>query len=183
MLVQTLRRARELVRGGAPVDCSDHLAYFLHYDVTADHFRRKGDRSLEAFGLLDDYDVISGLKTWRNAADPLLAFLSASLLDRRLFRLELSNTPFAASYVDSFRQQILEESPFDRQALPYLVFKGQETNSAYSTSKYEILILHKDGRVLPMSESADHGIQSQLTTKYYLCYPKARKGADLPAKP
>ncbi len=179
MLVQTLRRARELTRSGDPVDCSDNLAYFLYNDISPDRFHRDGHRALRTFALLDDFDVVSALKTWRQAADPLLAYLSACLLDRRLFRLELSNAPFERAYVEHIREQVLEESPFGPSALPYLVFEGQETNSAYSTSKDEILILHKNGRVLPMSESADHSIQSQLITKYYLCYPKAGKEAKI----
>lgn len=172
MLVQTLRRARELARSGRELDCSDNLAFFLFNDINADQFRTDTRRALDYFLLLDDYDIISALKSWSRCGDPLLAFLSRSLLERRLFRLELSNRPFQRSYVESVRSRVMEWSPFGQEALRYLVFEGKETNNAYSTSKDEIKILHKNGLVLPMSESADYGIQSQLITKYYLCYPK-----------
>ncbi len=172
MLVQTLRRAQMLARGGVRLHCSQSLAYFLYNDITADRFHAEEGQALGYFAELDDFDIISALKSWNHAEDPLLAYLSKSLLHRRLFRLELSNRPFDRSYVENIRQQVIEWSPFSSEALRYLVFEGKETNNAYSTSKDEIRILHKNGEVLPMSESADYGIQSQLITKYYLCYPK-----------
>jgi len=172
MLVQTLRRAQMLARGGVRLHCSESLAYFLYNDITADRFHAEEGQALGYFAELDDFDIISALKSWNHAEDPLLAYLSKSLLHRRLFRLELSNRPFDRSYVENIRQQVIEWSPFSSEALRYLVFEGKETNNAYSTSKDEIRILHKNGGVLPMSESADYGIQSQLITKYYLCYPK-----------
>jgi HD superfamily phosphohydrolase len=172
MLVQTLRRARELARSGMELNCSENLAFFLYNDITADQFRTDSRRALDHFLSLDDYDIISALKSWTRCEDQLLAFLSQSLLQRRLFRLELSNRPFDRSYVESVRSRVAEWSAFGQEALRYLVFEGKETNNAYSTSKDEIKILHKSGLVLPMSESADYGIHSQLITKYYLCYPK-----------
>ncbi|MEL7121548.1 MAG: hypothetical protein AAFO07_19025, partial [Bacteroidota bacterium] len=54
----------------------------------------------------------------------------------------------------------------------YFLVEGKETNNAYNPSKEEIQILFKNGQVLPMSEYADYGIQSQSVTKYYLGYPK-----------
>lgn len=173
MLIQTLRWARELAQNGADLRCSNDLTYFLNQDITTDHFQADGGaEALDRFAALDDYDIISALKTWSQIEDPLLAFLSKSLLNRRLFRLELNNRPFDRTYVNAVREQVVRWSPFPTNNLRYLLFEGKETNSAYSTSKDEIKILHKNGLVLPMSESADYGIQSQLITKYYLCYPK-----------
>ena len=172
MLVQTLRRARELKRQGNDIPCSASLAFFLENDISAAHFKQDGAQTLQIFADLDDFDIISALKTWAKGPDPLLKLFSAGLLNRRLFRLELSNRPFDRTYVENIRLNVLRSGNFNASQLPYLVFKGKETNSAYSTSKEEIKILHKNGRVLPMSESADYGIQSQLITKYYLCYPK-----------
>lgn len=175
MLVQTLRRARHLAAGGKCLPCSSSLQYFLYKDITAGSFREEGHKTLHHFARLDDFDIVSALKEWSESDDGPLAFLSKSLLERRLFRLELSNRPFERRYVEEIRKNIADWSPFENEALRYLVFEGKETNNAYSTSKDEIKILHKNGVVLPMSESADYGIQSQLITKYYLCYPKQKE--------
>ncbi|HMO39188.1 MAG TPA: HD domain-containing protein [Saprospiraceae bacterium] len=173
MLVQTLRRARDLVQQGQDLRASDSLLFFLYRTCTAADFIVERDLLLERFAELDDYDIMSALKSWMHASDPLLAYLSRCLIHRRLFRLELRNEPFEPEYIRYVCEQVEATGTFAPEMTDYLVFHGRETNSAYSTSKDEIKILHKDGRVLPMSATADYGIQSKIVTKYYLCYPKA----------
>jgi len=173
MLVQAIERAKELVRSGVALRCPDNLAFFLQRDFPDTHFASNGMHLLRQFALLDDNDLLSALKDWMRAEDPLLRYLSEGLINRRLFRLELSNHPFEEDYINQIRQRIRNAHPFQERDLRYLVFGGKETNSAYSTSKEEINILFKNGSVYPMSRTADHGIESKIVTKYYLCYPKA----------
>ncbi len=172
MLIQALLRAKELVREGRHLPAPDSLAFFLHHDPTFEDFENNRDILLDTFADLDDFDIISALKSWRRGDDELLAFLADGLINRRLFKLVLQNTPFETELVDSLRHRIRQEGRFSDREIDYLVFEGKETNSAYSTSKEEIRILFKDGRVLPMSQGSDYGIQSKIVTKYYLCYPK-----------
>lgn len=172
MLVQTFRRARDLVREGYNLRATENLEFFLHHHLTESDFEAQRDVLLERFAVLDDYDIMAALKSWMHAEDKLLAYFSKSLINRRLFKLELRNDPFEADYVKNIRGKVEKWNAFPAELTDYLVFGGQETNSAYSTSKDEIKILHKDGRVLPMSVSADYGIQSKIVTKFYLCYPK-----------
>jgi len=173
MLILAMRRARDLSRQGQPLDCpSRHLEYFLKKDYSSDQDSQISDEMLDHFAQLDDFDVVSALKSWMYARDALLAFLSKGLINRRLFKLELSHKPFDRQYVEDIRLKIENWNHFPSSDLPYLICEGKETNSAYSTSKEEIKIKMKNGEVLPMSELADHGIQSHLVTKYYLGYPK-----------
>lgn len=172
MLTKTILRAKALAKSGQDIEASRPLAYFLRHDVQAQDFLTDRDTLLHNFALLDDHDVVAGLKAWTSSNNALLAFLSNSLLNRRLFKLELSNLPFDESWVTGIRNRVERWNPFGPEALDYLFFQGVETNSAYDTSKDEIKLLHKNGMVLPMSMSADYGIQSKLVTKYYLCYPK-----------
>jgi len=172
MLVRTLQRARFLYRSGVTLEVSRPLEFFLHFEIEPDKLEKHKNEMLFHFSKLDDYDIFSALKAWTYSGDALLAFLSESILNRRLFKLELSNEPFDPDYIAGIRRRVERWNPFDGEALTYLIFEGQETNSAYDVSKEEINILHKNDRVLPMSLSADYGIQSRLVTKYYLCYPK-----------
>lgn len=172
MLVKTILRARQLTRSGHEVEAPRPLAFFLKNELTPEHFSQNREELLGNFALLDDHDVMSALKAWAFSNDPLLAYLSQGILHRRLYKLELSNEPFDPAYVNSIRHCVERWNPFGAEALPYLIFQGEEKNSAYDTSKDEVKILHKNGAVLPMSMSADYGIQSKLVTKYYLCYPK-----------
>ncbi len=173
MLVKAIERAKVLTRAGMPVPASRALTFFLQQDLREQDFVDNRDVLLGQFALLDDYDIVFALKEWSTHEDELLAFLSRSILNRQLFKLELSNEPFEAAYVQSIRLRVAQWNPFGTDALDYLVFEGKESNSAYDLSKDEVYILHKNHQVLPLSLSADYGIQSKLVTKYYLCYPKS----------
>lgn len=172
MLIRALLRAKELAKRGVQLNVPPSLAFFLYNDFTEADFKTNRDALLENFALLDDYDIVSALKTLMQHEDKVLSFISTGLINRRLFKLKLKNYPYDREFVEDVRQKVLERTDFTEADLPYLVFEGKETNSAYSTSKDEIKILHKNDEVMPMSLSSDYGVHSAIVTKYYLCYPK-----------
>jgi hypothetical protein len=173
MLVKTLQRAGELARRGERLEVSKNLAFFLYDSFSLDDFEANQAEVLGHFAKLDDYDIFFALKNFMENDDPLLAFLSSGLIDRRLFRIELKNAPFEQAYIDSIEERVRKASSFPAEWSNYLVFQGEETNHAYTTYDDEIKILFKDGSVLPMSQMLDFGLQTRLVKKYYLCYPKA----------
>ena len=172
MLVQVLQRAKDLTQQGIELPVSPQLAFFLKPDPEVSDFQKNRDLLLENFALLDDFDIVAAMKNWMQFKDPLLAYLSASLINRRLFKIEMQQFPFKSDYVENLRQRLIESTSFPSEQLNYLLFQGKETNNAYSTSKDEIKILFKNGKAKPMSISTDYGLQSKIVTKYYLCYPK-----------
>ncbi len=173
MLIRALKRAKNLANAGFDLQVPKSLAFFLNHEIRREDFVSNRDLLLDNFARLDDFDIVSALKNFQESDDRLLAFLSHSIIDRRLFRLVLQNEPFADEEIRAVEEQVLKDYPFSKEEMPYLVFNGQETNSAYSTSKAEISILLKNGRVKPMSEVSDYQVQSKQITKYYLCYPKS----------
>lgn len=172
MLIQALTRAKELAKEGFPFQISSSLEFFLHQDLTQADFQTRRDELLENFSLLDDYDIVSALKSWKNCEDDILSFLAKGLIDRQLFKLEFNNQEFDAAYLDQKRKALAQTLGLPSKALDYILISGKETNTAYSTSKDEIKILYKNGAVLPMSRSSDHGIEAKMITKHYLCHPK-----------
>ena len=172
MLIRTLKRAKHLSSNGVLLDCSKPLKRFLYHSVGLNDFKENQAELLSEFAKLDDFDIISALKSWRDHDDFVLSFLSKSIMDRKLFRVELNNEPFKSDYTTKLRQKLSEAIGNKSIDLDYLLLEGIETNSAYSTSKKEIKILFKTGEVKPMSAFADHGIYPKIITKYYLCYPK-----------
>ncbi len=172
MLVKVLERAKELAEGKKKLKISENLAYFL-YNCPAKPFNKKEKRELlHHFSLLDDFDIYSALKNFTNADDFLLAYFAKSLLNRNLFKIEFSNQPFKRDYLDKIRHKIAQEFPINLQSAKHLIISGKESNNVYTISKEEILVLFKGGKVIPMSEISDFGLQSKNITKYYLCYPK-----------
>ncbi|MFZ4428377.1 MAG: HD domain-containing protein [Saprospiraceae bacterium] len=172
MLVQTLQRARMLGRAGTQLPCPEALSFFLYLDIGAGDFEHHREALLQQFANLDDCDVMSALKSWAKHPDKLLAFLSKSLINRRLFKLELSGSPFPEAYLSSLKSSVAALWPGEPDAPEVLVLSGTESNSAYNTAQGEIDILFKNGEVRPMSESTDYEMHSRTVTKYYVAYPK-----------
>ncbi|PPK84534.1 hypothetical protein CLV84_3694 [Neolewinella xylanilytica] len=176
MLQLTLWRARELSELGQPPWAPPALKYFLIHRVGSEDFVASRNQLLDCFAALDDTDISSAVKTWQHHPDPLLSYLSYGLVNRRLFRLEFSNDPFDPAYVDELRETIRADSRLPRNAADHLVIQGQETNSAYTLTKEEIMVWTKHNEVVPMSSISDFAIAPRSYTKFFLCYPKEVDG-------
>ena len=171
MLTKTLERAKDLINNeGKHVESFGQLDAFLNQKDTIWHQKNKKEL-IERFAKLDDFDIIASLKMWTNNSDFILSFLSKSILDRKLFKLELKNTPFEQDIVDATLKQISKKVPAHTD-LNYLVFTGEESNLTYNNIKDEIKILFKNGDIRPISESMDYELNSKIVTKHYLCFPK-----------
>ena len=171
MLTKTLERAKYLINTeGVSLESFGQLNEFLIQKNTIGHSNNMQDL-IESFAKLDDFDIIASLKLWTNNSDFILSFLSKSILDRKLFKLELRNTPFEQNIVEGVLQQISKKVPPDTD-LSYLVFTGEESILTYNNIKDEIKILFKNGDIRPISESTDYELNSKIVTKYYLCFPK-----------
>ena len=167
MLIRLLRRARQLVLDGQKPDCPRDLAWFLYRQPDGE---KDPAETLRRFAKLDDNDVTAAIKSWTEADDFVLAFLSNSLLDRRLYRLEWHRTPVPRARVEELCEQAAAR--FAGVPLDYLVLEGEEHNRAYDPSKDQIKILYKNGRVRPIEECSDVPLFTQDVRKYYVCYPK-----------
>jgi len=173
MLIKALKRAKKLADEGIQLECSKPLKRFLYQAIGPQDFKENRSELLGEFAKLDDVDIISALKNWQDHSDFILSFLSKSIINRKLFRVELSNNAFNSDYKKKLRLKLKNSLRNQEIDLDYLFFEGQETNRAYSTSeKEEIKILLKNGEIKPMSAFEDHGIYPKIITKHYLCYPK-----------
>lgn len=95
MLGHVLERVRRLLADGREVPGSPALLQLLRRPagMAAD------EALLVPFSALDDSDIWMSLKMWRDGDDMVLRELSRRLLDRRLFKSELSQTAFDADYL------------------------------------------------------------------------------------
>ena len=171
MLTKTLQRAKYLVnQEGADLESFGQLNSFLSQVNTFDDKKNMKELT-KRFAKLDDFDIIASLKIWTHSSDFILSFLSQSILDRKLFKLELKNVPHDSKVVESVLQRIAQKMPLGTD-LSYLVFTGTESNLTYNKIKDEIKILFKNGDVKAISESMDYELHSKIVTKHYLCFPK-----------
>ena len=172
VLVKILDRARELMRHGDRLDCSDTLKAFLGQEIDEATFDKT---KLETFSRLDDYDVMSALKSWCYHEDEILSYLSDSIVNRRLPKIEMKNEDFDREYVDHIRNEIKKKLNLNEQELDYVVYHGSVENKAYNPQKEIINVIYKNGEqkdIINASDSASIEALSMTVRKYYLCYPK-----------
>ncbi len=172
MLIQVFKRAKQLVQNGMALPVSKRLNFFLSRNFTKKNYLSDRKELLENFARLDDDDIFYSLKLFEENIDSTLSFLASSIIHRRLFKLEYSNIPIERDYVDKVRLKVASMRKMFDISIDDIVLKGVEANLPYSTSKEEIKILFKSGKVLPMSVTTDYTIQSKIVKRYYLCYPK-----------
>lgn len=172
MLIQILRRAKQIVKEGGALYCPPNLEIFIHNDFSETDFLSRRDELLDAFAELDDYDIFAAIKGWMKADDRVLSFLSTGLINRKLFKLEMANRKFEPAYRQALKQKIEDWWQGPASDMAYLLLNGQESNHAYNPQSGEIKILFKNGVAQPMSELLESGLHFKNVTKYYLAYPK-----------
>lgn len=175
MMLQALRRAKQVAKEGVKLYCPPNLEVFVCNEYNETDFLSRRDELLDAFAELDDSDIACALKGWIKAEDRVLAFLAEGLVNRHLFKVELSDQPFEASYVQTIRQEIETWWPGPAEEANYLLLSGKESNHAYNPKSDEIKMLFKNGIVKPISQVLEPGLHFTNVTKYYLAYPKMSK--------
>ena len=171
LLIRFLLRTKELVQRG-DFKLLGSLQFFLKENLGKSDFDNRRKELLDQFAQLDDVDISFALKQAMHHEDPTLSFLATSLINRRLFKVHLSKTPFEEQVLSDIRRQVLRYFDISIDLLPYYMYIGKESNSAYNIDRDEILIARKDGTVLPMSIASDLNIDHRIITKHFLCYPK-----------
>lgn len=172
MLIAALRRARFLASSGLELPVSAALRWFL-YQPEQTGGPENQSAFLHYFAKLDDYDIIAALKAFSDFKDDyLLAYLSESILNRRIFRIQVSDSPFEDTLTEKVTAHLQQTFPEIKDVATYLLLFGDESNIAYSTNMGEIQILMKNGAVSPMSVLPEHNIQTKMIKRYFICYPK-----------
>jgi len=175
MAIHLLKRAKWLaMNGGKLKAATPALQFFLINDIREKHFL-EDRRVLESFALLDDYDIYTSLKLWMQHPDKVLSHLSRALVNRRLFRIEMQNEPFAQDRISTIREATKKRYLLSEEETGYFVFFEKTANYTYHPGTDNINILFKDGTVKDITEVSDQlniSLLSKPTTKYFLCYPK-----------
>ena len=84
LLVNILKRAKELAEEKVALFCTPSLHFFLYNKLSKRAFLNKPE-VLESFAKLDDNDIITSIKVWTDHSDKTLAFLCKNLVNRKLY--------------------------------------------------------------------------------------------------
>ncbi len=175
VLVNALHRAKHLVRAGHQLFASPALAYFLEHDIDAQWFATHPE-ALQRYADLDDSDIWTALKVWKYDSDSILATLSTDLVDRHLFRVEVSETAPEEDYLAGIAQRIAQSMQIsESDARQYMMVLTEIGKDMYNPDDDSIGILYKDGTIKDIAEASEilHvQLLSKKIRKYYLCYQR-----------
>lgn len=171
LIVNILKRARELAQAGAKLFATPALHHFLYNDISAEAFESE-PQHLEAFCGLDDADITSSIKVWQTHQDAILSRLCRMLVERRLYKVQLSAGPLDDA-LESARKNARRITGFSDAELHYFAFGGTTSTSTYNTTDERIQIAMKDGTVCDISAVEDPLVSQALARpvlKNYICY-------------
>ena len=168
LIIKILKRAKEVYTEGMRMPSV--LRRFIEGNLPDDY-----TDLLPYYAQLDDYDIISAVKEWREHPDKVLSILCKSLLDRKLLAVSASNSPNNNDQIDKLRKCVQEKFDISYEESRYFVFNQGLTNNAYDPKKDKINLLYKDGSTADIAIAADQLNISALAmpvTKNFLFFPK-----------
>jgi HD superfamily phosphohydrolase len=178
MMIKLLQRASDLASSGENVPATSYLALFLDKTIKAEDFRSPDlnirKQALHHFAYLDDADILCTIKMWMEHPDPILSTLSRALIDRKLFKIKLSQTPCSESKLKNFKELSINRFGINMEEAAFLVIDGEITNNAYDQEAESINILFKNGKLKDIKEASDINLEGLTKTvrKHFVCYPR-----------
>jgi len=174
MLVNILKRAKQLASGGEMLFGSPALQYFLYNTALLSDFEQ-GSTALKHFVMLDDSDFISAIKVWSGHSDKVLQVLCEAFINRRLFKVEIKPSASSLFELESQRKKYSEFFGISPEEAQYFMNDDTVSTDTYSAEDDNINILMKDGTIKDIAEASDMLNISVLTRrvqKHYFCYYK-----------
>jgi HD superfamily phosphohydrolase len=174
LLVNILKRAKELAEKKIELFCTPALRTFLYNKYSKNDFINDGSL-LATFAKLDDYDIMASIKVWADHSDKVLSRLCTQLVNRELFKVELQKLPFKDDKIRPLKDEIKKRFKLTEKEVNYFVFSGTVANDAYRADSIRIKILFKDGNVADITDASDQlniDVLAKTVKKHYLCFPE-----------
>jgi len=171
VLINALRRAKWLAGQGVELFASPSLHYYLYREVSRHDFE-SDEQALEAYLALDDSDIWCALSVWQQHEDKVLSILARDFINRRIFRVEVSDEPFSEEYVGQKVEEQARHWGLSTDDARYLVALKEVGKDMYNPLDDRIEILDKDGSIHDVTEVSDMlniDTLSKHVRKYYLC--------------
>ena len=177
MLISTLLRAKELASQGVELFASPALHFFLYRNITPEEFYANPD-CLENFIQLDDNDIWTALKVWSTHTDKVLSTLSTGMINRNIFKVEISSEPVSEERIKELTLQISQQLGITLSEANYFVSTPSIEKNMYNPADDSIDIIYKDGTIKNIAEASDMlniSLLSKKVKKYYLCYQRLHR--------
>lgn len=171
LLINILKRAKELARAGTQLYASPALSHFLYNNITLEDFQSSSVH-LEKFCMLDDVDILSSIKEWCRHSDKILSRLCCMMQYRKLYKVILTSDPIEELAEEKRKAAATAFHPADGE-MDYFVSTGVATKDTYNINDERINIAMKNGTVKDISEIDDPVVTQALARpvhKNYICY-------------
>ncbi len=172
MMINTLRRAKELSMNGEKLFASPALTYFLRNETTLSDFENNGE-ALQQFANLDDNDIWSALKVWVEYPDKVLSMLSNGMVNRKLFKIEITNEKQSPAKYDEYLHRFMQMYNITAHEAGYLLSADRISTNMYSKEDDSIDILYKNETIKDISKASDMmniELLSKSVEKFYFAY-------------
>ena len=177
MLISTLLRAKELASQGVELFASPALRFFLYNDINPTEFYNN-PACLENFIPLDDNDIWTALKVWSTHTDKVLSTLSTGMINRNIFKVEISSEPISEDRKKELTLHISQQLGITLSEANYFVSTPSIEKNMYDPADDSIDIIYKDGTIKNIAEASDMlniSLLSKKVKKYYLCYQRLHR--------
>ncbi len=177
MLINTIERAKIVAQKDENLFGTPSLLHFIKKTPDRSSFV-DNDETLDHFLALDDTDILSALKVWAYHNDKILSELSKDIVNRKIFKMEVSNQPFDKEKIKRKGLEISNYLGIKQEEASYFISVNEVTNNMYKNNEDSINILYNDGTTKPISQSSDMldiSVLSREVTKYYFCYYRTDK--------
>jgi hypothetical protein len=116
------------------------------------------------------------MKVWKQSDDKILSTLATDMLDRHIFKVEVSEEMPPEDHIAQIVQRIATQmSISETEAQTYMMSLNTIRKDMYNVDDDSIAILYKNGDIRDISEASELlnvQLLSKKITKYYLCYQR-----------
>ncbi len=174
MLVNILKRAKELAQNGVDLFASPALHYFLYNTIDKKSFLNSDD-ALQNFVMLDDSDLVCAIKVWGSHSDTVLSILCSDFTNRRLFKVEINPTMVDQAVYNENLELYASHFGISKAEAGYFLGDEIVTTDTYSPEDDSIQILLKNGTVKDVADVSDMlniQVLTKKVEKHFYCYYK-----------
>lgn len=162
----TWRRAVRLTR----------FKILLYHPIDKKEFYNSPD-CIENFIQLDDNDIWTALKVWSNHSDVVLSTLSRGMINRKLFKVEVTSSSITKARKEEILSRISKRLNINKKEAKYFLSISSIENNMYKKEDDSIEIIYKDGSTRDIAKASDMLNISLLSRKvkniiYVTCVPK-----------
>ena len=172
MLVNILKRAKEIALQGHDLFGSPALKYFLYNQIDINAFKNSY-KALENFALLDDSDLVCAIKVWSSYPDIVLSTLCKAFTDRRLFKVEINLQPVEPKRCKQLQKQYMQQLGVNENETTYFFGDEVVSTDTYSPQDDNINILFKDGTIKDIADASDMlniQVLTKKVEKHFFCF-------------